>query len=131
MVGELACLNDAVNYAGSSKTGRTGYSPGGGGRGNLVPRAFPLKNGRGGKSPGDEVGGGVLTYKSDGVLVGKFREHLQKVPESCFMGVSQIYFHPQEAVFLHTINIECSITILYFTRRLHTEKDLAFVLKHP
>ena len=29
VVWELACLNDAVNYAGSSKTGRTGYSPGG------------------------------------------------------------------------------------------------------
>ena len=28
---------------------------------NLVPRAFPFKNGRGqGKSPGDEVGNGVF-----------------------------------------------------------------------
>ena len=29
VVGELACLNDAVDYAGSSKTSWTGYSPGG------------------------------------------------------------------------------------------------------
>ena len=28
MVGELACLNDAVDYTGSSKTSRTAYSPG-------------------------------------------------------------------------------------------------------
>ena len=31
-----------------------------------------------------------------GVLVRKFREHPQKVPESRFMGVSQIHFHPKE-----------------------------------
>ena len=31
---------------------------GGAGRGNLVPRAFPLKKGWDGKSPGDEVEGG-------------------------------------------------------------------------
>ena len=30
--------------------------------------------------------------------------------------------------FLHAINIECSITILYFTRRV-VKRDVAFVLK--
>ena len=35
-----------------------GGGRGGAGRGNLVPRAFPLKKGWDGKSPGDEVEGG-------------------------------------------------------------------------
>ena len=32
--------------------------------------------------------------KVTGVLVGNFRGHPEKVPESCFMGVSQIQFKP-------------------------------------
>jgi len=47
------------------------------------------------------------------------------------MGVSQIHFHPQEAVFLHTINIECSITILYFTRRVQYWKRTGVCFKAP
>ena len=39
-------------------------------------------------------GGGHSPIKVTGVLVEKFREHPQKVPESCFMDMSQIHFHP-------------------------------------
>ena len=35
-------------------------------------------------------GGGLSLVKVTGVLVRKFREHPWRVPESCFMGVSQI-----------------------------------------
>ena len=38
-------------------------------------------------------GGEYSPIKVTGVLVGKFQEHPQKVRESCFTGVFQIYFH--------------------------------------
>ena len=40
-------------------------------------------------------GGGLSPVKVTGVLVGKFRKHTRRVPESCFMGVSQIPFPHQ------------------------------------
>ena len=39
-------------------------------------------------------GGGYYPIKVTEVLVRKLREHPLKVPESCFMGMSQIHFHP-------------------------------------
>ena len=43
--------------------------------------------------PGGGAGGAVTPYKSDGGARQKFSRTPLKVPESCFMGVSQIHFH--------------------------------------
>ena len=91
VVRELACLNDAVNYAGSSKAGRTGYSPG---------------------------GEGYSPIKVTGYLSENFENTSKRYQNLVLWECPKFISTPQEAVFLHTINIECFITILYFTRRV-------------
>ena len=62
-----------------------------------------MRGGGGGGGGGEEREGGggggwggwgYYPIKVTEVLVRKLREHPLKVPESCFMGVSQIHFHP-------------------------------------
>ena len=45
-------------------------------------------------------------------MVRKFREHPLKVPESCFMGVSQIHFQPREGTIQQQQIIQLTLQIL-------------------
>ena len=58
------------------------------------PRPIIELLGRSSKLRGRKDPAELLPYKSNGGARQKFREHPQNVPESSFMGVSPIHFHP-------------------------------------